>query len=1286
MTMILTHLLCLAAGAAPFVVYTPNVEVSASSHAGDTYAPTRAVDLGAGTRWASADARLPQWFEARFPAPASIDTVSVDIAVDTLYAAWREVEVSFSEGDPIRFALDESERIVRWRIPPRMTDRVRITILSVHEPKHYVGIRELTLAYDPESQLEPATAPPQPLALADLEIRGRADHPCVNITRDDVARALERIRDHAWARRIRDEIVKEADEWLRESDGYWLSYLPEPGACYAYGFTGCPITNRTMGTWVGARCRWDKPRQVMNPEGRWLPDDEHPDAGQGYTAPDGRIHYFVGMFNAWATEQWTLNALPALSQAYLLTDDERYAERGALFLDALASIYSESTSGSWDYPSNPPSGRLARPWYQVARNLVKYVDYYDFLYHSPAMDEPSLRPGLSRRENIERHMLLDGAYYCYEHSYHGALHNGHADYLRGALAVGCAMDIPEFVRNAVESTFSIHTMLSNNIDRDGRYYETAILYALHARNLYLTFADPLYNLRNAEYPQGINLYDDPRMQSTLFLPESVLDVCGRTPNFGDTAPDYAYKPPPTQPFSALDYRYLERLYARAGDPGLRSVYGGALAYLAGGDVDRLRYTDGDAWLLWKGAEAPSEPPALPDTMAYRTHASWVAGMKGMVFLRGGGQAAFLRYGPSLNHGDFDDLALLFYANGYQLSYDIGYGLGSTHCQVGWASRTVSHCLVTVDESDQLKGHGSGGSLLFFGDLPSVKVVEATSELSYSASDVSEYRRTVALLTEGRYLIDFFRVTGGRSHDYGFGSLGTDLTPFGVTELAPREGSLAEGVAWGDKVGMDGDIVGYPNKPYWNPPPGNGYGFFYNVRGGGADAVWGGDWRISGTVPTRLRMHFAGDPAEPVFADAPGLTPSLPNASYVLARRRSEDGAPLRSTFIAVYEPFDTPGLAYAMDYRALTRNLVESSHEVTGIDSPGIALLKADRAGGFMTCRVTTDETTRLPLRVYCVQGPSYGVLEVEWDGRRVGESMNLESEARFGPVALEIDDIPVDPGEHTITFRAGESNAFLIPVAGLAFGPPPATGACAPILDGVRRLAANAVEVRRLDGAVDVIVSGACDTDSPYGRIAFEGEFALITGDGKRLERAELVGCSGLTVDGHSLDYGPAAFEATVIDVDLETRSVLLDTAVPIGMERLVAVFSNPAYTRTSAYHVLGADGNRLVLQAGTLSLGKGRVQTILGPTALHSDLTHEYARAVSRASNTRFFDGKTLVGEHGGVTRALKVNAGAPLHLEVEDATVFQPGEHFDYLDLAPGDRVRVSLSRICERSLRL
>ena len=94
-------------------------------------------------------------------------------------------------------------------------------------------------------------------------------------------------------------------------------------------------------------------------------------------------------------------------------------------------------------------------------------------------------------------------------------------------------------------------------------------------------------------------------------------------------------------------------------------------------------------------------------------------------------------------------------------------------------------------------------------------------------------------------------------------------------LEAREGSLAEGYDWGRSIGMDGDIHGYPNKPYWNPPPGTGYGFFFDVRTGTPAGLWGGAWTIDGEVPTTLRMHVAGDPAQAIFASAPGLYPHMP---------------------------------------------------------------------------------------------------------------------------------------------------------------------------------------------------------------------------------------------------------------------------------------------------------------------------------------------------------------------------------------------------------------------------
>jgi hypothetical protein len=1112
-------------------IYRDDVVATASSSAGAKYGPAKSIDGEGGTRWATQDhAPLPQWLELRFPEPRMVDYVYLQLSVDSIYSPWAALTLTFGGGEPVEHTVEAGQDIVEIRFPARETDLVRISATALHEARNYVGIYECFAAYDPEKSLGARTDKARPVTRAGLEIRGRKVHPCVNLTPEDVVAARHRVATLPWARAQRDAIVARADTWLRNDDAYWLSFLPEPGACYAYGFTACPLCDGRTGTWHGANCSWDRPGQVRCGNGHDLPNAEHPDEGEGHTAPDGRIHYFKGQFNAWATEQWTQHALPALTEAYLLTEDERYAERAALLLDGLAAIYKESTSGSWDYPSNPPSGRFARPWYQVARTLVKYVDFHDRLYNSPALDTPSLRPGFSKRANIEENLLLDGAYYCYEHAFAGALHNGHADYLRGALAVGCLLDIPEYIRIAVEGPFSIRTMLANNIDRDGRYYESSLGYGIHARSLYLTFADPLFNLRSEAYPEGINLYDDPALRAAILLPDTQVMLAGRRPNFGDSAPDTRYIPPGAARPNKSDISFLERLHARTANPVVRADYAALLRW------SNSQGNDDVEWALWHGrsVEAPAAQTTLPASFDQRIEGAWVAGMKGMALLRSGDQAVLLRYGPSLNHGDPDDLGLTYYAEGHQLSYDLGYGLGSTHAHVGWASSTVSHALVTVNEKNQLAAEGSGGSLHWFAARPHTQAVSVSSEGSYASEGVTTYRRSVALV-DGAYLVDLFQVAGGKQHDFGFGSVGTALEPFGVSSLDTQRGSLAAGYNWGRHVGADGDIIGQPNKPYWNPPPGNGYGFFNDIRRGKPAAVWGATWRIPGDQDASMRMHVLGDGDASVFANAPGLYPSKPDASYLLARRSGD--APLESTFLAVYEPF----------------------------------------------------------------------------------------------------------------------------------------TGQ--PTLASVRRVGPTAVEVTRENGTVDVILFGAQQADTGFGQVEFRGDFASLAGEPGRLRTWETLGSGTLTVAGTPLLDGAGEFVATVTAIDLDGRSVALDKEVPVGAEGLVAVFSNPSYSRTTAYHLRSARENILHLEAGSLSLGMGRAWEIRGDDTILSDIPHEYAKQVKRRASG-FFDGKTIRGETGAETRVVGVQPGSPMTITVGDATAFHRDEQFVYLDIAPGDTLRISL----------
>src|ERR1035437_3745583 len=183
---------------------------------------------------------------------------------------------------------------------------------------------------------------------------------------------------------------------------------------------------------------------------------------------------------------------------------------------------------------------------------------------------------------------------------------------------------------------------------------------------------------------------------------------------------------------------------------------------------------------------PAAHEPLPAEFLRQLTGCGLFGQKGIGILRQGAgpnaQALLLRFGPSLIHGHRDDLNINLFARGYELTYDLGYGLGSTHTQVGWARQTASHNLVVVNERSQGEGAGgSGGSLHLFADLPGLKLIEASSESSYAGQGVTLYRRTLALVgnPSGGYALDLFRVKGGSQHDYLFHALADRAKVTGV---------------------------------------------------------------------------------------------------------------------------------------------------------------------------------------------------------------------------------------------------------------------------------------------------------------------------------------------------------------------------------------------------------------------------------------------------------------------------------------------------------------------------
>lgn len=1304
------------AAAAPLMVRTgglPNLALEAAATASTAaspqdgkYGPPRAIDGDADTRWASSGSAVPQWLELTWPTPVTVDTVVLEqCEMTNLYANAREIELSFSAGEPVTATLEDTEAAQIIRFEERTTTTLRLTMVSSYEPKTYLGIDELQVFHDPDGLVRTMTPPRQRWENPDLTAHGREVHPCVNKTPADVERARTNLERYPWLADWFAGQREVADEWLERSDEWILSMLPEGGAAFAYGFTGCPICQASWGQWGGARCSWDNPQHVTCANGHVLPDAEHPDPGTGYVGPDGRIHYFIGSWNAWVVETLQFKALRPLCLAYIITGDERYARKAAFILDALARIYPECDAGSWDYPSNPPSGRFCRPWYQVARVLIHYVDFYDEVFDSPALDEPSLVPGMTRRQNIEENLLRNGAWYCYHESLKGGLNNGEADYIRGALSVGCVLGIDHYVDWALDGPYGIRSMIANNADRDGRYYESSLSYAMHARDLYLTFAEPMRNYRSERYPEGIDLYADPKFLSFYFLPQTLFDCAGHWPRYGDSGPDVASAWPSEPRFSALDYDFAEVCYARTRGE-LRAPFAAALAYLAGDRGEEIRSSASDRMFMLFHA---GEFPAAADVSAMRARVSTsdFFGQKGVAILRGGAneesQAALLRYGESLNHGHNDDLNLNYYALGYEVTYDLGYGLGSTHTQVGWGRQTASHNLVVVDEQRQhLPGSGSGGSLLLLDELPGLRVVEAEAHAAYLSQGVEQYQRLVALVGEGaqRYLVDIFRVAGGGQHDYMLHALSDDLSVTGVEFGAVEPGSLAgPDIRWGDQQGNDGDMIGFPNRPYWNPPPENGYGFLIDVRRGEVAGPWEATWQIDPSREARLRAIGLPEPGtQLITAWAPGIYPRLPRAAYLCARRGGER---LHSTYATVLEPIERAQTGYTVRASRMldrARFTGGSAKYVAGID---VALFQADAAGERMTFPASVPIEDDYVVTVGHYRSPAYGTARILIDGAPLGEPFRGTGgdSAPADPVALGT--VHLTGGEHEIALEltepSGEGGTYWMGLTSVSFVPAAEAAAQAGPVEGriasAQRLDAGegAVGVRVIgrDGVEDRILSGPdAEGSRDFGEgYALTGRLARVRTDAGGLAQANVVGASALRTPELTLRLAAPSWQGRVVEVDEAARAVVVEMdggpVLPTDetLRGATLYFDNPEYSRNSAYHVeviepAEVGRYRIRVRESTFLLGKAVID---GPPVdaqtLTSVIPHDYARPVSRGEvpeNADFFAGKLLTGAGGASTTIRQILYGQPQTIRVDSTAGFSEGDECWYHDVRPGDTV--------------
>ncbi|MGC9318053.1 MAG: hypothetical protein ACP5KN_08460, partial [Armatimonadota bacterium] len=500
--------------------------------------------------------------------------------------------------------------------------------------------------------------------------------------------------------------------------------------------------------------------------------------------------------------------------------------------------------------------------------------------------------------------------------------------------------------------------------------------------------------------------------------------------------------------------------------------------------------------------------------------------------------------------------------------------------------------------------------------------------------------------------------------------------------------------WGRMQTNDGDMTGHPNKPYWNPPPGNGYGFLVDVRRGQAAGPWTATWEIDPSREARLRAIGLPEPGtELITAWAPGIYPRYPKAAYVCARRTGEG---LESTYATVLEPIDRAQARHGV--RALE---ILNSAELTGgstkyVDGIDVALFKADAEGDRMTFPASVPETGDYVLTVGHYLSPAYGTARLYIDGEPVGEPFQGTAGSVAPARPAELGTVHLAAGEHEVALElvspdAEEGRYWMgLTFVGLQPADEAVRGPVEPRIVGARRLqgdreGAVGVHVVGRDGVEDRLFAALDAEPAHYGDgYSAAARLAWLRTDDRGPAQLGIIGGTEMRAPKLTMRLARDAWHATVMEVDHDAGEVVLEAQraeLPEGdtLRGQAIYFSNPRYSRNTAYHVEGIrrDGDRfrLSVREATFLLGKAVIDgPPLDANTLASLVPHDYARIRSRGEvppEADFFAGKLLTTEDGTAATTLRrVLYGQPQQLQVDSVEGFDDGDVCYYHDVRPGD----------------
>jgi len=799
-------------------------------------------------------------------------------------------------------------------------DKIQLTRVDEAEGKKLMAAQQAASAQKKEIVIPPFKHVPDRTRQYPLKTQSMI------FTDADIKIARQNIAKYPQAKAVEDAILEKANPWLQWSDSDLRDLMTSPEVPRDAGVNanGCPIHGSAVFA-KGGFYPWildpHHPFQVECPIGHekypsndyldyykstfkvkkgW--DTKYVDDGWGWVAPDGKRYTFVAYANHWMWRDYIMPAIRDLGRAYLLTGDKRYAHKAAVMLYRLAEVYP-----SMDY-QNQSHFALSRKaaggiylgkvfnWIWETDFSQYYSECYDAVWNTidgdMALQQFYYKDGTHIRSFIEANLLeeaIDAYFKDQIRGNYGTHQRSLIDILLARQNADTQKYFSQLVNDPGEDRphSGLRYTLYNQIWRDGNPLES-----------------PGYNWGGFTYSYailsemlqrgGYNLYDDPKLKLLFDWPLNILTIGKYTPDIGDSGSTLGG----TKGHAGGNtYNVYRAAYAAYKSP--RYLEWLASAHLTG--PDGIRNFDGLFKPLLPETKSNENERALPPQPS-RLFAGFGLGILNNPKDT---NALALTYNMHVSHYHWDFLNFGFFANGQKMMPDLGYpdAMNGTVKEIyTWSKNTISHNTVVVDKQKQTRN--APGVMHDFADAPFARSIDASSP---AYSQTSEYRRNMIMVdTENgqSYTVDFFRVNGGKTHDYSLhGPPGTVQTLDGNWS-EPAKGTFAGAdVQWG-KI-YDDPVLGKDSyNGSYSGYRGSGYQYLYNVQ-----QLQNGEsllqYQHLNDANAKLRIHLLPQENQKVYmADAYDLPRKKSHVlKYLIARRESTDNKPLQSTFISVLETY-----------------------------------------------------------------------------------------------------------------------------------------------------------------------------------------------------------------------------------------------------------------------------------------------------------------------------------------------------------------------------------------------